>query len=279
MILVIDIGNTHIKFALVSESLAVAKSIKFNTKDILRFTLLAGEDIKNIEVAIKDLCEKKDCNGIILSSVVPDAADVVASMVKKVFGLNPFIINSNVIDSLSIKIEASAKDQIGNDLLCDAVGAAILYNTPNITIDFGTALSFVAISKGVGDYSTAEIAGVAIAPGVITAMKSLAGETAALMEIKLVRPKSTLGIDTTTALQAGLVEGYRGLIFHMIERIKSDLVLSGKAKSIDEIKTIATGGTSNILEALDLEGAFDFIDTDLTIKGAFLIAKKVLEIK
>jgi type III pantothenate kinase len=63
-------------------------------------------------------------------------------------------------------------DETGTDIVAVTTAAYIRYGGSCMVIDFGTALTFTTISK------TGKILGVAIAPGLLTALKSLTGNTA-----------------------------------------------------------------------------------------------------
>ena len=66
-----------------------------------------------------------------------------------------------------------------------------------IILDLGTALTASCIDE------KGETLGVIIAPGIITSLNSLVGQTAQLPEIELIKPKSVLGLDTVSCMQSG----------------------------------------------------------------------------
>lgn len=105
-----------------------------------------------------------------------------------------------------------------------------------IVIDFGTALTFTGIEED------GNIAGVVIAPGVETALKSLVDQTAQLPEVDLVSPKSVLGMDTESCMQSGMIYGFLSMIEGMIDRIKEEMG--------DDCFVIATGGLSSVYAPL-----------------------------
>jgi type III pantothenate kinase len=105
-----------------------------------------------------------------------------------------------------------------------------------MVIDFGTALTFTTI----GD--KAQILGVAIAPGLRTAVGALAGKTAQLPQIHLTPPPSVLGENTVHAIQSGIVFGFTGLVDSIIERTQSELH--------QKLNIVATGGLSSVIAPL-----------------------------
>ena len=184
-----------------------------------------------------------------LSSVVPSVTAEVLAVLKSI-GIAPFVIDQNCFKHLDITINNEA--EIGTDLVANTVQAQKHYpNDDKIIIDFGTALTFTTISK------TGKILGVAIAPGVKTAMYSLFENAEQLPNVPLELPESVLGKDTVHALQAGVLFGYIDLVDGMIRRIKSEVNTN--------CKVLATGGLAFVLKPLHKH--FDILDVHLTLNG------------
>lgn len=102
-----------------------------------------------------------------------------------------------------------------------------------MVIDFGTALTFTTVS------AQGRILGVAIAPGVGSAVEALSTKTAQLPHIDIQMPRSVLGLTTVSAIQAGVVFGYTGLISSLIEQTEIETGL--------RLTVIATGGFSQVI--------------------------------
>lgn len=196
---------------------------------------------------------------VVLSSVVPKLTPVISSLFYSLFGENVLVISPMIYPKLNIKIIRN-QNEIGTDLVANAVAGFHYAKAACIVIDFGTALTFTSINDN------GEIQGVAIAPGIKTAMKALAANAAQLPEIPLEFPDSAIGKNTIHAIQAGILWGYVGLVKGILEQTK--LELGG------QVKVIATGGLSHILTPLAKE--FDFIDKTLTLNGLRLIEALVL---
>lgn len=145
--------------------------------------------------------------------------------------------------------------EIGSDLVCNATAAWLRYQQAVIVVDFGTALTFTGVD------GEANIAGVAIAPGIKTALNSLVASTAKLPEVKLEVPPSVLGKNTTQAMQSGIMLGYEAMAEGMIARLKKEMG--------EEVKVIATGGMAASLPALS--NFCDAIDGELTLTGLLAI--------
>ena len=107
-----------------------------------------------------------------------------------------------------------------------------------------------------------EILGVSIAPGLVTAVNALFGNTAQLPQVELKVPESALGRDSQTSIRSGIMMGYAGMVTSMIERVENEIG--------DKLYVIATGGLSNTI--FPLIPRIDIVDGFHTLKGLALIA-------
>jgi len=146
-------------------------------------------------------------------------------------------------------------NEIGTDLVCNAVEASSMYDENVIVVDFGTALTFTTVSKN------NQILGVNIVPGLQTSINSLYKNTAKLPKINLALPEKVIGKNTIHSIQGGIMYGYVGLIKELIFRIKSELS--------ESTKVVATGGLSKF--AKPLRGYFSDIIPTLTLDGMLKI--------
>lgn len=197
-------------------------------------------------------------NTVVLGSVVPDLTGVLRAMLATLFGREPLVVGPDIYSGLEIAIDHP--HEIGADLIANAVAAHTRYPQKNcVVVDFGTALTFTTVSV------LGQILGVAILPGLKTAVKALFTDTAQLPEVPLKLPESAIGKNTVHAIQAGILLGYEGLVKSMIRRIRDELG--------GDCIALATGGLSSIIATL--EGEFVEIDRSLTLDGLRLIGEKV----
>jgi type III pantothenate kinase len=194
---------------------------------------------------------------IVISSVVPGLTEKVQKVIRTLFNIEPYVLGPSLYEKLPIQVLNPY--EIGSDLVANAMAAHVLYKGPCIVADFGTALTFTTIS-GEG-----KILGVSIVPGLRTAIKALAQNTAKLFDIPLETPTSALGTSTITAIQSGLVIGYDGLVRSMVGAIRKELNV--------ECPAIATGGLSFVITSL--KGFFSTINPHLTLDGLRLIATHI----
>ena len=253
MILTMDIGNTNIKTAL------------FNCEDMVAYWRIATDRSKSSDeygILLANLfsfnhLRMEDVSGIIMSSVVPTINFTIEHMCRNYFGMEPMKIEPGVKTGINIKYENPR--ELGSDRIANAVAAYELYGGPCITIDFGTATSFGAISaKG-------EFLGGAICPGLRLAADALTERTAKLPRFELVKPEAVIGRNTVNNMQAGIVYGYIGQINYIVNRMKREM-------NVPDVKVIATGGLA-VLVAGESR-VIDVMDGLLTLKGLCLIYKK-----
>lgn len=198
-----------------------------------------------------------DVETIVLSSVVPDMTPVISRMLRSLFGENIIIVGPDIFPGLDISIDHP--HELGADLIANSVAVITRYKQNCVVVDFGTALTFTTVSK------EGKILGVAILPGLLTAVKALFANTAQLPEVPLQLPSSAIGKNTVESIQAGILLGYEGLVKSLILRIRTELG--------GECIAIATGGLSSIIDTLRDE--FVEIDRNLTLDGLRIIGERV----
>ncbi len=252
MLLAIDIGNTNIKYGIFDKEELIASfrvsSRLTRTADEYGSVLINLLRTKNIETA--------DIDGIIMSSVIPSLNYTICHMCEYFFGISPLMIGPGVKTGLNIKAENSK--EVGADIIVNSVSAFKKYGGPIIVIDFGTATTFDVISED------CSLLGVVIAPGIKTSLEGLVSNTAQLPMIELEAPTSAYGKNTKTAMQAGVVFGFAGLVENIVNKIKKSL------KNAD-VKVVATGGLGEIV-AKEVK-CINFVDRTLTLRGLEYVYK------
>lgn len=252
MMLAIDIGNTDITFGLYrgnkwAHTWRLSSALKHPE-------LFYG--IKLREFFFEAGLHTEEVNKIVISSVVPDLTDRITSVVKTLFEKRPIVLGPEVYAKLPI--EVLNPYEIGSDLVSNALAAYMQFRSNCIVVDFGTALTFTTLE------ANGKIMGVAIAPGLKTAIRSLSQNTAKLFDVPLELPDSVLGNNTVHAIQAGILIGYEGLVSFMINRIKTEL-------KDPQCATVATGGLSSIITSLNDQ--FTAVDPNLTLNGLRLVSE------
>jgi len=122
---------------------------------------------------------------------------------------------------------------VGADRIVNGVAAFHKYGGPCIVVDFGTAITFDAISaKG-------EYLGGVICPGIGISADALFERTARLPRVEIRKPARVIGSNTVGSLQSGLYYGYLGLVDGILELLLGEL---GR-----ETHVIATGGLGSMI--------------------------------
>ena len=243
--LTIDIGNTDTVFGYWTSSEISPKILRINTKHILSHHSL---DLNHELSTVYQWLPYNQCQAT-MSSVVPLATPKVLALIQNNISSQIKLLDQNSYPLLPIEI--LRPDQIGADLVANALAAHTLYHQDTIIVDFGTAMSFTTVNRN------GKILGVSIAPGLQTAIKSLTSHAVQLFEVPLEMPSSSLGQNTEHAIQAGIMYGYDGLVRGIIQSQEQELKL--------QLTVVATGGLSQKITTL--KDRVDHFEPYLTLMG------------
>ena len=246
-LLAIDIGNTNITAGIFKGAKLLGK-MKMPTSSyssyIRRFKALikgSGLEVNRVDEAI-------------VSSVVPLALARLVVELRRISGAIKITIIGRDL-KVPVKNMYRIKNEVGQDRLVNAFAAKVLYGTPAVIVDFGTAITFDIISKR-GDYL-----GGLILPGIELSLSSLYRNTALLPKIELERAPSIIGKDTVNSMRGGILFGFGAMCDGLVAQYKKILGRS--------TKVIATGGNSSLMKKY--ARSIQIVDEDLTLKGLFSI--------
>lgn len=245
MLFAIDVGNTNTVLGV------------FQDKKLLahwRLSTLHGQTVDEWGILTRNLfaLEKIDAGGItgiIICSVVPPLDSLLEEMARRYFHVAAVFVRPNGETGVPVRYEPP--QDVGADRIVNAVAAFEKYGGPSIVVDFGTAITFDAISE------TGEYLGGVIAPGLGISAEALFSRTARLPRVDLRQPKTVIGKTTVGSIQSGLYYGYLGLVDGILERMMGELG--------PDCRVIATGGQAELLA-----GASRYIrhtDAFLTLEG------------
>ena len=252
-IMVIDVGNTNITVGV------------FHGDDILTtFRLMTQEANTSDEygATIRSLLRankvaRSEIEGVIIASVVPKVMHALTNAIIKYIGREPYIVGPGIKTGIAIK--TLNPREVGPDLIAGCVASFEQYGGPVLTIDFGTATTYMLLDE------KAELVAGAITPGIRISAKALWEDTAKLPEIEIKKPDSILGHDTVSTMQAGLVYGQIGQTKYILNEMKRE---SGYMK----LKVIATGGLGRMIS--DEVEEIDEYDPALLLKGLKILYDK-----
>jgi type III pantothenate kinase len=184
---------------------------------------------------------------------VPSLESVWRGAVKEYFRFDPVVVSCEL--DLGMKVEMDYPAEVGADRLANAVGAVGKYGYPVVAVDLGTAINIDVVSKE-GSY-----VGGAIAPGLLTSVRTLFSRTAKLPQVTLEAPPRVIGGNTINAIQSGIIYGYTGLVDELVTRILRELDA--------DAPVVATGGHAEILAAESR--TIKIVDHWLTLDGLRMI--------
>lgn len=243
MILLIDIGNSLTKVALANleqQKITLLKPI-FSKNDNW------NQDIKQLVAKVKN-----KVNDIIISSVIPNKTNEITKIVNTILKTKPIIINSNLLQSVAMKINSDTKE-IGSDLIALAIGSHNKYHAC-IVVSLGTATTYTIINNDM-------IIGIIIGPGFNDAKNSLT-TNAALIKPFIIKPyPSLLGNTTNHALSIGYGNGFNYMITGTIKAINQELKTN--------LPVIVTGGNFQELKPF-LQFQYQY-DQNLLMHGLMII--------
>lgn len=249
MLLTIDIGNTNVVFGAHDGDAWIhtgrVETVRTRMPDeyaaIFRAVLSeAGLELDSFERTI-------------ISSVVPQLTRGMVEMVASRAGQQPLVLGPHL--DLGIEVKTEHPNQIGSDLVANAVAGYHRFGENCIVVNTGTATTLTAVA------TPGHLLGVAISAGLMVTADALVGRSAQLAHVPLAGPPSVIGRNTEHAMQSGLVLGHVAMIEGLLSRMKSQ---------IGGAKVIATGGLTTIIEPLTDQ--FDAVDPWLTLDGLRIIA-------
>ena len=254
MLLAVEVGNTNTTFGLFTASGELVSSYRLSTERERMpdewFAILAA-------LLASDRHALGEVDGAIVSSVVPSVTTWLSAMIRSRLGLDPVIVSGDLDVGLGLDVDEPR--QLGADRIVDCVAAFARYGGPAIIVDLGTATTFDVIGE------TGTYLGGAIAAGVGTSLKALAGNAAQLFNVELHMPERVIGRNTADQLRAGIVAGHLAMVEGMIERTRAELGA--------EATVVVTGGLAPLF--VGRSPVLDHFDPDLTLNGLHLIFDRV----
>ncbi|PJI08799.1 MULTISPECIES: type III pantothenate kinase [Clostridium] len=256
MILVLDVGNTNIVLGIYDDKNLIAEW-RLST-DVLRSADEYG--IQVMSLFNHDKLDPQMVEGVIISSVVPNAMYSLEHMIRKYFKISPVIVGPGIKTGINIKYDNPR--EVGADRIVNAVAAHEIYKRSLIIIDFGTATTFCAVREN-GDYL-----GGAICPGIKVSSEALFEKAAKLPRVELIKTKHLICKNTISSMQAGIVYGYIGQVKYIVEKMKSELESMGEKEPL----VIATGGLAKLIS--DETENVNIVNPFLTLEGLRIIYEK-----
>jgi type III pantothenate kinase len=252
VLLAIDVGNTqthigafdgqrlveHWRFS--TDRAATADELAMVVHDLL--------GLRGIEMAAID--------GEAVSSVVPQLVSEYRGMFARYLNRDALIVGPGTKTGMPIRVDNPR--ELGADRLVNAVAGYERFRSSCVIVDFGTAITYDAVS-GAGEY----LGGI-ITPGIEISIEALTSRAAKLPKVDIERPRSLIGKSTEASIQSGIVYGFAGQVDGICARLREEL---GR-----EVKIVATGGFASVI--VGFTNSIDEVDDLLTLTGLRLIYER-----
>src|SRR5271156_319913 len=227
MLLTIDVGNTNTVLGVFRGEQLMAN---------WRLTTAREQTVDEYGVLTRNLfllagLDDGAIGGEIISSVVPPVNWTLGEMARRYLGRRALFVEPGVKTGMAVLVDNPL--EVGADRIVNGVAAFAEYGGPCIVVDFGTAITFDAIS-GKGEYL-----GGAIAPGLGIASEALFARAARLPRVEIKDPGKVIGTNTVAHMSAGLYFGAVDMTDGMIARIKVELKM--------DAVVVATGGQASLV--------------------------------
>ena len=251
VLLAIDVGNTQTHIGAFDGDRLI---------DHWRFSTDAHATSDDLAVRIRGLLElggldATKIDAAVVSSVVPALNPAYEAVGKRV-RVPVLTVTPGIKTGIAIRVDDPR--EVGADRLVNAVAALEKYGGPCVVVDFGTAITFDAVSAD-GEY----LGGV-IGPGVEISLEALASRAARLPRVELSPPDQVIGTNTNDSIRSGLVYGFVGAIDGVAARVASEMD--------GDPRFIATGGLA--ARVAPLCESIDEVDDRLPLDGLRILWEK-----
>jgi type III pantothenate kinase len=255
MLLVVDVGNTQTHFGVYADgSTEVAEHWRFSTVRESTGDEL-GAALSNL-LALRGF-SFADVDSSIISSTVPQLSEQWTLMAERYLGHEMLVVGPAIRIGMPIRIDNP--HEVGADRLVNAVAAYDRLQQACVVVDFGTAITYDAVSDA-GEY----LGGI-ITPGAEISLDALYERAAKLPKVEAAEPRSLIGKSTVDAIRSGIAFGYAGQVEGIVRRLRGELG--------PDIKVILTGGLARVVVPFIRE-TIDEVDDLLTLTGLRLIWEK-----
>jgi type III pantothenate kinase len=252
MLLAIDVGNTQTHVGAFDGS-ELVEHWRFSTD-----REATGDEIAIIIIGLLRLrgIEFSDVDAEAISSVVPRLVPEYRQMFARYLDREALIVGPGTKTGMPIRLDNPR--ELGADRLVNAVAGYDHCRDACVIVDFGTAITYDAVSNS-GEY----LGGI-IAPGIEISIEALTSRAARLPKVDIEPPRALIGKSTESSMQSGIVYGFAGQVDGICRRLRKELG--------EGITTIATGGLASVI--VEFTETIDLVDDLLTLKGLRLIHER-----
>jgi type III pantothenate kinase len=252
VLLAVDVGNTQTHFGVFNDGDdQVAEHWRFATEWQSTGDEL-GAVLSNL-LALRGL-SFADVKHSIISSTVPQLSEQWTLMSERYLTRGMLVVGPSIKTGMPIRIDNPY--EVGADRLVNAVAAYERVGDACIVVDFGTAITYDAVS------ASGEYLGGIITPGAEISMDALYERAAKLPKVEMAEPRALIGKSTVEAIRSGIAFGFAGQVEGIVRRLRAELG--------PDTTVIATGGLARVVVPFIRE-TIDQVDELLTLIGLRLI--------
>src|SRR5207248_8721138 len=190
----------------------------------------------------------------IVSSTVPQLSEQWMLMSERYLSNPMLVVGPSIRVGMPIRVDNP--HEVGADRLVNAVAAYERVKDTCIVVDFGTAITYDAVSAA-GEY----LGGI-ITPGAEISIDAVYERAAKLPKVEIAEPRALIGKSTVEAIRSGIAFGFAGQVEGIVRRLRGEL---GEGTTV-----IATGGLAGVVVPFIRE-TIDDVDDLLTLVGLQLI--------
>src|SRR5437588_54594 len=252
MLLVVDVGNTQTHFG-------VFRAGEETVGEHWRFATVRDSTGDELGAALSNLLELRglsfaDVESSIVSSTVPQLSAQWTQMAERYLGHEMLVVGPAV--KIGMPIRMDNPHEVGADRLVNSVAAYDRVKDTCVVVDFGTAITYDAVSAA-GEY----LGGI-ITPGAEISIDALYEHAAKLPKVEIAEPRALIGKSTVEAIRSGIAFGFAGQVEGIVRRLRDELG--------EQTMAIATGGLARVVVPFIRE-TIDEVDDLLTLVGLRLI--------
>jgi type III pantothenate kinase len=252
MLLAIDVGNTQTHIG------------AFNGTELVehwRFSTDREATGDELAAQVNDLLGLSgigfaDIDAEVVSSVVPQLVPEYRRLSERYLNHDALIVGPGTKTGMPIRLDNPR--ELGADRLVNAVAGYDRCGHACVVVDFGTAITYDAVSDD-GEY----LGGI-ITPGIEISIEALTSRAARLPKVDISEPGSLIGKTTEASIQSGIVYGFAAQVDGICRRLTAELG--------DGLTTIATGGLARVI--VGFTETIDEVDDLLTLKGLRLVYER-----
>jgi type III pantothenate kinase len=252
MLLAVDVGNTQTHFG-------VFDSGEDRVAEHWRFATVRQSTGDELGAALSNLLALRglsfvDVDNSIVSSTVPQLSEQWLLMSERYLDERMLVVGPSIRTGMPIRTDNPR--EVGADRLVNAVAAYDRVRDTCVVVDFGTAITYDAVS------AEGEYLGGIITPGAEISIEALYERAAKLPRVEMAEPRALIGKSTVEAIRSGIAFGFAGQVEGIVGRLRDELG--------HDTKVIATGGLAQVVVPFIRE-TIDEVDDLLTLIGLRLI--------